>query len=174
MPRPPKSTRFRGLGERPADKAVSPGAPKATRGHTRKAGHAKGGDVDSRLRPMHTLEHRAGGPLFDDQGLVDIERMAAAFRMSKTQLAETAGINPETFYRDKRAAAPKTQARVREMLEIVNRIADWAGGTDQAVAWYRAEPIPAFGGRTAESLVKDGQAGALRDWLDHVATGGFA
>ena len=60
------------------------------------------------------------------------------------------------------------------MLEIVNRIAGWAGGTDQAVAWYRAEPIPAFGGRTAEQLVKDGRAAALRDWLDHVATGGFA
>ena len=42
------------------------------------------------------------------------------------------------------------------MLEIVARVTDWAGGERQAMAWYRAEPIPAFGGRTAESLVKDG------------------
>ena len=27
---------------------------------------------------------------------------------------------------------------------------------------------------TAEALVKDGKAAAVRDWLDHVATGGFA
>ena len=42
------------------------------------------------------------------------------------------------------------------------------------MAWYRAEPIAAFGDRTAESLVKEGKAGAVRDWLDNVALGGFA
>ena len=60
------------------------------------------------------------------------------------------------------------------MLEIVSRIASWAGGKHQAVAWYRAQPISAFGGRTAESLVKAGEARALRDYLDGLATGGFA
>ena len=45
---------------------------------------------------------------------------------------------------------------------------------EQAMAWYRAEPIAAFGGRTAESLVKEGKAAAVRDFLDHIATGGFA
>ena len=29
-------------------------------------------------------------------------------------------------------------------------------------------------GFTAESLVKEGKAAAVRDFLDHVATGGFA
>ncbi len=42
------------------------------------------------------------------------------------------------------------------------------------MAWYRAEPIPAFGGRTAEALVKSGSAGAVRDYVDHLATGGYA
>ena len=42
------------------------------------------------------------------------------------------------------------------------------------MAWYRAEPMPAFGGRTAEALVKSGQAGAVRDYVDHLATGGYA
>ncbi|MBR2814238.1 MAG: DUF2384 domain-containing protein [Reyranella sp.] len=60
------------------------------------------------------------------------------------------------------------------MLEIVERIAEWAGGRAQAMAWYRAQPLPAFGGRTAESLVKDGMAADVRDYLDHVALGGFA
>jgi hypothetical protein len=60
------------------------------------------------------------------------------------------------------------------MLEIVGRVSAWAGGKEQAMAWYRAQPIPAFGDRTAEALVKSGQAGALRDYLDHFAMGGFA
>jgi hypothetical protein len=61
-----------------------------------------------------------------------------------------------------------------EMLEIVSRTAAWAGGRRQAMAWYRAQPIPAFGGRTAESLVKAGQGRALRGYLDGLGTGGFA
>lgn len=73
-----------------------------------------------------------------------------------------------------RANAVKTQSRVREMLEIVSRVSAWAGGKDQAMAWYRAQPIAAFGDRTAEALVKSGQATAVRDYLDHLAMGGFA
>jgi uncharacterized protein (DUF2384 family) len=110
----------------------------------------------------------------DDKGTVVVDDVADWFGMSKGQLATTVGVRPETFQRVKRVAAPKTQSRVKEMLEIIGRIADWAGGKDQAMAWYRAEPIPAFGGRTAESLVKEGKAAAVRDYLDHVAVGGFA
>jgi uncharacterized protein (DUF2384 family) len=110
----------------------------------------------------------------DDRGVVVVNDVAEWFGMSKSQLAATVGVQPETFQRVKRIAGPKTQSRVKEMLEIVGRVADWAGGKDQAMAWYRAEPIPAFGGRTAESLVKEGKAAAVRDYLDHVAIGGFA
>ena len=71
--------------------------------------------------------------------------------MSKTQLAETAGLARET-----------------------SRVMEWAGGKEQAMAWYRAQPLPAFGGRTAEALVKDGKAAAVSDYLDHMALGAFA
>jgi DNA-binding XRE family transcriptional regulator len=108
------------------------------------------------------------------EGVVDVEDVASRFGMSKTQVAETIGLSVETLYRSERATAAKTQNRVREMLEIISRIADWAGGKNQAMAWYRAEPIPAFGGRTAEALVKEGKATAVRDYLDSVALGGFA
>lgn len=107
-------------------------------------------------------------------GLVRIEGVAHAFGMSKGQLAETIGLRPDALYKRARLEGRKTQSRLKEMLEIVSRVADWAGGKEQAMAWYRAQPIPAFGGRTAEALVKDGQAGPLRDYLDHVALGGFA
>lgn len=60
------------------------------------------------------------------------------------------------------------------MLEIISRVRDWAGGEAQAMAWYRSQPIPALDGRTPEALVKDGRAHAVREYLDHVALGGFA
>jgi hypothetical protein len=118
----------------------------------------------------------ARGPIdsYFENGAIAIARVGKSFGLSRAQIAETTGISLETFYRPDRIASPKTQARLREMLEIVGRVEGWAGGKDQAMAWYRAEPIAAFGGRTAEALVKDGKAAALRDYLDHVALGGFA
>ena len=120
------------------------------------------------LRGGHLVTH-----FLNDEGAVNVERVVKHFGISKQQLAETMGVRPETVYRSSRASAPKTQTRATEMLEIVGRIVDWAGGEKQAMAWYRAEPIAAFGGRTAESLVKEGKATAVRDYLDQIATGGF-
>lgn len=122
--------------------------------------------------------HLSGAELLtrfmEPSGMVVIDRVADRFGMSKSQFAETIGVRPAALHRAERASARKTQARATEMLEIIGRVADWAGGERQALAWYRAEPLPAFGGRTAEFLVKEGRAAAVRDYLDHVATGGFA
>lgn len=62
----------------------------------------------------------------------------------------------------------------READEILARVRIWAGGEDAARLWFRGQPLPAFGDRTAESLVKSGQSEALRDYLDSLALGGFA
>jgi uncharacterized protein (DUF2384 family) len=107
-------------------------------------------------------------------GIVDVDRVADTFRMTKGQLAETIGLGAATIGKADRRKAPRTQSRVREMLEIVSRIREWAGGETQAMAWYRSQPIPALDGRTSEALVKAGEAGAVRDYLDHLALGGFA
>lgn len=110
----------------------------------------------------------------DSSGVIAVGRVADTFGLSKGQLAETVGLKPEALYKTTRLHAAKTQARVREMLEIVGLVSEWAGGKERALAWYRAQPIPAFGGRTAEALVKSGKASSVRDYLDHLAMGGFA
>lgn len=107
-------------------------------------------------------------------GVVDVDRVADAFCMSKTQLALTIGIGQASVSKADRRVAPKAQTRMTEMLEIISRVRDWAGGEAQAMAWYRSQPIPALDGRTPEALVKAGRAHAVRDYLDHFALGGFA
>lgn len=119
----------------------------------------------------------AGGfvtDFMDKGGVIDVDRVATMFRMTKGQLAETTGLATATISKTDRKASPRTQTRVTEMLEIISRIREWAGGEAQAMAWYRSQPIPALDGRTSEALVKSGQAGAVRDYLDHMALGGFA
>lgn len=110
----------------------------------------------------------------DQRGMVDVDRVADAFRMSKGQLAETTGLGLAAISKSDRRGAPKAQARMTEMLEIISRVRDWAGGEAHAMAWYRSQPIPALDGRTPESLVKGGRAAAVREYLDHLALGGFA
>jgi hypothetical protein len=138
--------------------SVSSRTHKLTRKRSAKEAGSK--DVELLLRPS--------------EGLVHVDRITESFGMTKANLAEMVGVRPDTLQRSARASSPKTQTRLKEMVEIVRRVADWAGGVPQALAWYRAEPLPEFGGRTAESLVKDGKATAVRDYLDHVALGGFA
>ena len=73
-----------------------------------------------------------------------------------------------------RAGAPATQSRLRDMAEVLNRIRGWAGSPEAAFAWYRSQPIPAFGDLTAEDLVKAGRAEALKRHLSRMAAGGYA
>ncbi len=112
--------------------------------------------------------------LLDKHGRAEVSDVANAFGMSKMQLAISLGLSREALYKAKRAETAKVQTRMREMLEVIVRVMPWAGGQQQAMAWYRAQPIPAFGDRTAESLVKEGKAAVVRDYLDYVAQGNFA
>jgi len=147
-----------------------------SKGKTRRPRLPAAGGHAFKVRPKKGFSEPKGltSRLWSRGGTLPVEDVAQSLGLSKAQLAETAGLSVETLYRMNRAGSAKTQARFREMLEIIDRVSDWAGGKDQAMAWYRAEPIAEFGGRTAESLVKDGKATAVRDYLDHVALGGFA
>jgi uncharacterized protein (DUF2384 family) len=107
-------------------------------------------------------------------GFVDVPRVAKAFRMSNIQLAQTIGLGYASVSKADGRVTPKTQTRVTEFLEIISRVHDWAGGEAQAMVWYRSQPIPALDGLTPEALVKSGRANAVREYLDHIALGGFA
>jgi hypothetical protein len=107
-------------------------------------------------------------------GHVDVDAVTAEFNVTKAALAQSLGFAEETLQRSARASAQKTQQRLREMLEILTRVAPWAGGMPQAMGWYRGQGIPALGDRTAEALVKNDQASVVRAYLDAIATGAFA
>jgi uncharacterized protein (DUF2384 family) len=122
--------------------------------------------------PQATIE--AARTTKSDIPAIDADTLSHMLGISKRALAETAGLPSASLNRRTQANAAHTLARLSEMAEILHRITPWAGGMGQALAWYRAEPLPEFGGRTAESLVKSGRAAAVRNFLDHVALGGFA
>jgi uncharacterized protein (DUF2384 family) len=111
---------------------------------------------------------------FGPRGTVDAFALASHYRISRDQLAQTAGLPKTTLSKSDRRESPKAQERLREIIEVLRLIENWAGGEAQALAWYRSQPIPALDGRTAEALVQNGEAAAVRNYLDHLALGGFA
>lgn len=113
-------------------------------------------------------------PVLIVDGLVDIDAVARTFGLTKAALAQTIGFSDDTLQRFSRAHAPKTQGRLREFLEIIQRIEPWAGGPHQAIGWYRGYAIPALGDQTAEALIKHDEAALVRSYLDGYAAGCYA
>ena len=100
--------------------------------------------------------------------------VADALRTTKTEIAGTLGLGKDAFTRASRVRARKTQARLRQMLEILNRVESATGSPLAAYAWFRGEPLPGFGGATPDLLVRDGRAADVHAYLDRIMAGGYA
>lgn len=107
-------------------------------------------------------------------GRVELSRILGELRITKPQLAASAGLSKDTIAKKGRLESGKSQARLRDFVEIMARVATWAGSFEQAFAWYRAQPIPSFGDRTAEDLVRAGQADLVKSYIARIAAGGYA
>ena len=108
------------------------------------------------------------------EGLVEPDQLSLALRVTKGELAAASGLSRDAISKTRRRQAPATQSRLREVAEILNRVLPWCGSVPQAFAWYRSQPIPAFGDQTAEELVRAGRAEHLRSYLAGIAVGGYA
>jgi len=107
-------------------------------------------------------------------GYVEADRLSGELRISKSELANATGLDRDAVSKNARLKGRSTQARLRDLVEIINRVLPWAGSVQQAFAWYRAQPIPSFGDQTAEDLVKEGRAEAVKKYLSRIAAGGYA
>lgn len=109
-----------------------------------------------------------------DGGLIQPNLVADELRTHKVEVAKTLGLPRSALSRTDRIGAQKTQTRLREMIEILNKVEPIMGSPVTAYAWYRSERLPSFGGSTPEQLVKEGHADFVRSYLDRVMDGGFA
>ncbi|MCB1347284.1 MAG: MbcA/ParS/Xre antitoxin family protein [Paracoccaceae bacterium] len=102
------------------------------------------------------------------------KRLAAELHTTVEEVARTVGLRRESVSRKDRIATVRTQSRLREMVEILNRVAPRFGSDLMAYAWYRSQPVPGWGGRTPMALVQEGRAGAVMAYIDAIDAGGHA
>ena len=100
--------------------------------------------------------------------------IADGLRTTKSEIAETLGPRKDAFTRASRVRVRKTQVRLLQMLEILNRVEAATGSPLAAYAWFRAEPLPGFGGATPDLLVREGRAHQVHEYLDRIMAGGYA
>ena len=100
--------------------------------------------------------------------------VADELRTTRSEIARTLGLGKDAFTRKSRIRARKSQVRLRQMLEIMNRVETETGSLLAAYAWFRSAPLPGFGGATPDLLLRQGNAEQVHAYLDRVAAGGYA
>lgn len=94
------------------------------------------------------------------------EPHAGATALSPRRFSERLGIDLQTLasqahvHRNTLSRAPGSevvQRFLREALRVIRAAVDITGDVDRALFWYRNEPLPPFGYRTAEQLVVEGR-----------------
>ncbi len=108
---------------------------------------------------------------FFKDGLFAPQLIARALRTSSADIARSVGLGRDALQRRQRVRSDKTQRRLREMVELLNKVEPRFGSPLLAYAWYRSEPLPGFSGQTAMQLTTDGRASDVLDYIDAVDAG---
>lgn len=111
---------------------------------------------------------------YADNGVFAPKKIASALRTTSEEVARTVGLGKDAVQRKERIRSDKTQSRLRQMVEILNKVEPRFGSTLMAYAWYRSEPLAGFSGQTAMQLVRDGRADDVLEYIDAVDAGVFA
>jgi hypothetical protein len=112
--------------------------------------------------------------MVEPTGTVSPDAVSGRLRITKTELASALGLSRESVSKQSRVTSVATQQRLRDVVEIINRVAPWVGSELAAFAWYRSQPLPSFGDLTPEDLVHAGRGEAVKRYLSRLAEGGFA
>jgi hypothetical protein len=122
---------------------------------------------------MSTARVELLSDVFTDWGTVATDRLAQVLHITKAELANATGLSRDAVSKRARLSSHQTQTRLRDTVEIIQRVARWTGSVGHAFAWFRAQPLPSFGDETAEDLAKEGRSQAVKDYLSRIAEGGF-
>lgn len=116
------------------------------------------------------------------EGFLDFlrEEGAGASTLSPNRFSEVLSIDLQTLaaqahvHRNTLSRAPASesvQRFLREALRVLRAATDLSGDVDRAIFWYRNEPLPTFGYKTAEHLVTDGRTEDLLRYIESLEAG---
>lgn len=96
-------------------------------------------------------------------------RYSDALHIDLQILADLAKVHRNTLARA--PASSSVQAYLRAAVRVIKAAADLHGDVDQALFWFRNDPLAPFDYLTAERLVADGRADDVVRYLDSLHAG---
>ncbi len=112
--------------------------------------------------------------LTQTDGTIAIDELTQALHLTKTDLATVLGMSRDSLSKTTRLSSITTQRKLRDFVDILTRVAPWAGSVPQAFAWFRAQPLPSFGDQTPADLMREDRADAVKAYISRIAVGGYA
>ena len=111
---------------------------------------------------------------FSDEQWLDVSEIARVLLTTNADIAKTAGVSASALRRRSGSGSPVAQRRLRELINVLDKLAPRFGSLLIAYAWIRSIPLPGFGGATAMALVQKGRADDVLEYIDVVDAGVFA
>ncbi|MGK6325348.1 hypothetical protein ACMGDM_19955 [Sphingomonas sp. DT-51] len=96
------------------------------------------------------------------------KRVALALGVQLSRLAEIAGVHRNTLANP---ASERLQDRLRDMVRVIMAASELTGNIEQAVYWFRNEPIVTLKRKTAAELVAGGHTDAVLAHLSELLDG---
>src|SRR5476651_131672 len=120
----------------------------------------KGAKMDASL--SQAAGHRASFEQFivslreSNSPALSARAFGQALKIDLQTLAQQAHVHRNTISRA--PSSEGVQRFLREAVRVLRAASDVSGDVERAMFWYRNEPLPVFGYKTAEQLVSDGRA----------------
>ncbi|WP_375286248.1 hypothetical protein [Sphingomonas sp.] len=96
------------------------------------------------------------------------KRVAQALGVQLSRLAEIAGVHRNTLANP---ASERLQDRLRDMVRVIMAASELTGDLEQAIYWFRNEPIVTLKRQTAAELVAAGHTEAVMAHLSELVDG---
>ena len=96
-------------------------------------------------------------------------RLADALELPVQKLASLAQVHRNTI--GVAPASPKLQEAMTDVVRVLSAAHSLTGNLDEAMFWFRNQPIPSFDHFTPMQLVERGKAQAVIDYIESISAG---
>jgi hypothetical protein len=98
--------------------------------------------------------------------------LAEGLGITLTELASLAGVARNTLMA--KSGARKVDQALSPVVRIIAMAGEMAGDESRAAIWFKHQPIPGWGGKTAYDLVRERKAEKVIAYLEAVRSGVYA
>lgn len=111
---------------------------------------------------------------FHDKGqpYLSARRVSEKLGLPLADLAAMIGVARSTL--TAKSGARKVDGALSPLVRIIAMAAQMAGDEGRAAIWFKHQPLPGWGGKTALDLVREGKGATVLDYLESVRAGVYS